>query len=297
MAETKVHLFANDSLLGRLSFLLAVLSLFSLLLPLLPLLLLRSSRRPTRTGVCPSLGISVKRSSLRTPLFPPLLPLPSPLTSLPLPPLLFHSSHVGAADRVVGCWGAAGVAPQLPQVSTRIHFPSDSYRRMCPLLVPQMLMAAIFTEDGTGAGGVEVGRQQGEAVGRRQEDLLMFEAEVVRISRPVLFWAGNFSEEEEDKLASLAPVSDDGSFSVLYQGTIPYTSPTSSSPPLCLRPRPRPRPRPLRSLPLRPLPSRPPLVMLFFLCLLTLYLSTDRMDSSSSSSSLPPAGGWIVRRS
>jgi len=100
---------------------------------------------------------------------------------------------------VVGYFG------RMKQVSTRIHFPSDSYRRMCPLLVPQMLMAAIFTEDGT---------------------------EVVRISRPVLFWAGNFSEEEEDKLASLAPVSDDGSFSVLYQVPTGWTQ--AARPPPCL---------------------------------------------------------------
>lgn len=60
---------------------------------------------------------------------------------------------------------------------------------MCPLIVPQLAIGAIFTADGK---------------------------EMIRLSDYTLFWAGNFSEEELKSLPSLHPIADDGSLSVLY---------------------------------------------------------------------------------
>uniref|UniRef100_A0A7S4L9L5 Glycosyltransferase 2-like domain-containing protein n=1 Tax=Guillardia theta TaxID=55529 RepID=A0A7S4L9L5_GUITH len=117
-----------------------------------------------------------------------------------------HDVRPGQAFVILMGSGVLGYYGRMKQVSARIHFPPESYRRMCPLLVPQMLMAAVFTEDGT---------------------------EVIRLSRPTLFWAGNFTEEEKENLASLTPVKDDGSYSVLYEVPTGWTQ-AARPPPCCL---------------------------------------------------------------
>jgi len=64
--------------------------------------------------------------------------------------------------------GIAGYFGRINSVRTTMEFPEDSYRRMCPQIVPQLALAAIFTSDGR---------------------------EVIGISDYTLFWAGNFTAE------------------------------------------------------------------------------------------------------
>jgi hypothetical protein len=79
--------------------------------------------------------------------------------------------------------GIAGYFGRMNSVRTTMEFPEESYRRMCPQIVPQLVIAAIFTTDGH---------------------------EVIGLSDYTLFWAGNFTSEELGALPSLKPIQDDG---------------------------------------------------------------------------------------
>jgi len=109
--------------------------------------------------------------------------------------------RVGQALAILVNTGIAGYFGRMNHVRTTIDFPPESYRRMCPLIVPQLVIAALFTEDGK---------------------------EVIELSDYTLFWAGNFSAEELGTLPSLRPIADNGTLSVLYATP---TSWTQAAPP------------------------------------------------------------------
>jgi len=148
------------------------------------------------------------RTSLVLPYYDPVLDPPIPRLVFPVP--RDHADYpsiqgelavieaqaqdaahvrVGQAMVILVNNGVAGFFGRMNHVRTTMDFPAESYRRMCPLIVPQLAIGAIFTSDGK---------------------------DVIRLSDYTLFWAGNFSEEELQSLPSLHPIPDDGSLSVLY---------------------------------------------------------------------------------
>ena len=56
--------------------------------------------------------------------------------------------RVGQAMVVLVNNGVAGYFGRMNHVRTTMDFPEESYRRMCPLIVPQLAVAALMTSDG-----------------------------------------------------------------------------------------------------------------------------------------------------
>ena len=97
--------------------------------------------------------------------------------------------RAGQGLAVVTSAGVAGWFGRANTARTSISYPPDSYRRMCPAIVPGMVMAVLFTADG---------------------------AEVLAASRPVLFWVGRLNASEVAALPSLVAIPDRGEHTLLY---------------------------------------------------------------------------------
>lgn len=98
--------------------------------------------------------------------------------------------RAGQGLAVVTTAGVAGWFGRANMARTSISYPPDSYRRMCPTIVPQMVMAVLFTSDGN---------------------------EVLAASRPVLFWVGKLNASEVANLPSLVAIPDHGEHTVVYE--------------------------------------------------------------------------------
>ena len=111
--------------------------------------------------------------------------------------------RVGQAVVILVNNGVAGFFGRMNHVRTTMDFPEESYRRMCPPIMPQLAAAAIVTADGR---------------------------ELVALSDFTLFWAGSLAPEELAALPSLRPIPDDGTLSVLYPAPTFWTQAARPAP-------------------------------------------------------------------